>query len=254
MAYKRHYIGDFERCRKDHPSWPVVHSEGDSWFSYANVIGKLDQVGGSQRAWSLLRLEKAGDEIMTIMSGGQRSKLRKRLLRWKLDALLFSAGGNDIVGPDLLPLLRPFQWGMSPQDVVAFSRYERRVRQIQDCYRELLDMMSDAGQQAKVFANSYDYAIPSNKPVKLLGVKVAGPWMAPYFKQRSIPQAIQQEVIRFLIDAWSMRSMWWLLSPAALVDWFVLKPEILWNPVTGKTRFTQARVGRRRWLGSLSRR
>ena len=206
QPYRRHFIGDFERSRRDHPDWPVVVSEGDSWFSFADVIGQLDDPGDKgnpkfQRHWCLLRLEKAGDEVMTILSGFQRSKLRDYFGRWPLSALLFSAGGNDIIGPDLLPLLRPYQNGMGAHDVIAASRFERRVRQIQDCYRELLDMLNDAGQSAKVFVNSYDYAIPSDRPVKLAGIiKVAGPWMLPYLKERGVPEALRQEVIKLLID------------------------------------------------------
>jgi len=204
--YRRHYIGDFERSRSDHPDWPVVVSEGDSWFSYADVIGRLDDPGDKgnpkfQRPWCLLRLEKAGDEVMTILSGFERSKLRDYFGRWRLDALLFSAGGNDIIGPDLLPLLRPYQQGMEAQDLVSFARFERRTRQIQDCYRELLDMLGDASQPAKVFVNSYDYAIPSDRPVKLAGIiKVAGPWMLPYFRQHNIPPTLRAPVIQLLID------------------------------------------------------
>ncbi len=206
MPYRRPYIGDFERSMKDHPNWPVVVSEGDSWFSYSDVVGKLDdpQDRGDprfQRRWCLLRLEKNGDEILTILSGSQRSKLRSFFGRWKLDALLFSGGGNDIIGPDMLPLLNPYQAGMQAQDVVALPRFERRLRQIQDCYRELADLLADAGQAAKVLVNSYDYATPSNRPVRLLGaVKVAGPWMLPSFEERGVPEALRSDVVRVLID------------------------------------------------------
>jgi lysophospholipase L1-like esterase len=206
MAYKRQYLGDFERSRAEHPDWKVVLSEGDSWFSFADVIGRLDDpqdLGDPkyQRPWCLLRLERAGDEVMTILSGAQRSKLRDYFSRWKIDALLFSGGGNDIIGPDLLPLLRPYHLGMAAQDLVAFSRFERRLRQIQDCYRELLDLLADAPQETTVFVNSYDYVVPSDRPVKLVGiVTVAGPWMLPYFDKRAIPPALQAEVVKILID------------------------------------------------------
>jgi len=204
MTYRRQYIGDFERSRREHPQWPSLLSEGDSWFSFANVIGRLDEVPDHpdhQRAWSLLRLEKAGDEILTILSGAQRSKLRKYFARWNLDALLFSAGGNDIIGPDLLPLLLPYRQGMQAADVINERRFARRVRQIRDCYRELLDMLSDAGQPTSVFANSYDYLTPSDRPVKLFGiVKVTGPWMLPSFAERRIPEALYSAVVRRLID------------------------------------------------------
>lgn len=209
MAYNRYLIRDFEKSRRDHPGWPAVLSEGDSWFSYANAVGELDDPHDTaqpeyQRSWSLLRLEKNGDEALTILAGGQRALLRKTFSRWQLDAVLFSAGGNDIIGPDLLGLLRPFAIGMTARDVVQFSRFERRLRQIQDCYRELLDLLIDAGQSTRVFVNSYDYIEPSDEGATLFGlVKVAGPWVKPSLVERGIPPNLWPGIMRLLIDAFA---------------------------------------------------
>lgn len=210
MAYRRQYIGDFRRSQREHPSWPVVISEGDSWFSYSDMIGRLDDPRGTakpadQRRWSLLRLEKAGDEVLTILSGSQRSRLRDLLERWKLDALLFSGGGNDIIGPDLPPLLRDWAPGMTAEDAVARSRFERRLRQIADCYRELLDLMADAGQTARIFVNSYDYVGTNEKPARILfgRIRIAGPWLKPAFDARGIPGAERPAIVRLLIDAFA---------------------------------------------------
>jgi|CXWL01.1.fsa_nt_gi lysophospholipase L1-like esterase len=202
--YRRQLIKDFDAAQKQHKDWPVVVSEGDSWFSYADVTGRLDEVPGQpngQRAWALLRLESGGAEIMNILSGSQRALLRKTFERWPLDALLFSAGGNDIIGPDLLPLLRPYVDGMTAADLVANGRFERRLGQIQDCYRELLDLLSDAGQTAKVFVNSYDYLVPSDQGVELLGIfKVLGPWLLPSLEAKHVPQALHADVVHLLMD------------------------------------------------------
>lgn len=209
MPYRRHFIGDFERSIREHPSWPVVLSEGDSWFSYSDVIGRLDDPSAqgnakAQRAWALLRLEKAGDEVLTILSGAQRSRLRVYLKRWKVDALLFSGGGNDIIGADFHPLLRPWSAGAEAKDLIAFSRFERRLQQIADCYRELLDLLSDAGQTTKVFVNSYDYVIPSKKGAVYVGpFKVAGPWLQPALDERKVPKSLWADVVKLLIDAFA---------------------------------------------------
>lgn len=209
MPYRRGYLGDFAKSQKEHPAWPVAMSEGDSWFSFADVIGRLDDPQGTgkpvdQRPWALLRLEHAGDEILTILSGAQRSKLRDYLGRWPLAALLFSGGGNDIIGADLHPLLRDYSPGAPVQDLVAFSRFERRLRQIQDCYRELLDLLSDAEQSARVFVNSYDYVAPSKKGGAYVGpFKVSGPWLEPALDSRKIPKALWPDVVKLLIDAFA---------------------------------------------------
>jgi hypothetical protein len=209
MPYRRPYIGDFVKAQDEHPAWPVVIAEGDSWFSYSDVIGQLDDpkntgVPKDQRAWALLRLEKAGDEVLAILSGAQRSRLREYFGRWKLDALLFSGGGNDIIGPDLLPLLRDCAADAPAPERIQFSRFERRLRQIQDCYRELLDVLADAGQGCKVFVNSYDYIVPSDDGAELFGVvKISGPWVKPHLEAKNVPESQYGEVIRILIDAFA---------------------------------------------------
>jgi len=206
MPYRRQYLGDFARSQREHPHWPVVMSEGDSWFSFADVIGQLDDprdLGDPrfQREWCLLRLEKAGDEVLTILSGAQRAKLRGFFGRWRLDALLFSGGGNDLIGADLEPLLVDYVPGATARELVAGERFARRLRQIQDCYRELLALLADAQQPATVFVNSYDYVVPSQKGAVYVGpFKIAGPWLEPALAARGIPQAMWRVVIELLID------------------------------------------------------
>ena len=108
MAYRRSWQRDFDRSIRENPDWPVVVSQGDSWFSYPhekNVIDCLDEPrtgrdepdgkgkSASQRDWSLLRLERTQDEILGVMTGGERAFLNEILHRYEVDALLFSAGG-----------------------------------------------------------------------------------------------------------------------------------------------------------------
>jgi lysophospholipase L1-like esterase len=204
MQYNRRSLTAFDLSRKNHPGWPVLVSEGDSWFSYSRVTQFLDEdkrTPNGQRQWCFLRLEKNGDEILTILSGGQKQLLREVFKRSPIDALLFSGGGNDIIGADLLPLLKPYVQGAGPADLIDHRRFDRRIRQIRDCYLELIDLVQDSGQHTRLFVNSYDYVVPSNKPVRLLGlVKVAGPWMIGHFKERNIPVALRAPIIRILID------------------------------------------------------
>lgn len=207
MAYDRILESDFFKAQQQHPTWPVVISEGDSWFSHGDVIGRLDDpqdtAPANQRKWSLYRLEQGGAEIMTILSGSQRSVLRKVFERYQnLDALLFSGGGNDVIGPDLLPLLNKYSAGMTAEQCVNTARFERRLRQIMDCYRELFDMLTDARNKAKVFVNSYDYMRASGEGVTIFGLfKVAGPWIAPYMHERGIesPQ-LRAAIVRYMVD------------------------------------------------------
>ncbi len=217
MAYRRSWQRDFDRSIREHPDWPVVLSQGDSWFSYPhekNVIDFLDEPvpgrGGrgekgeapSQRDWSLLRLESTRDEILAVMTGGERAFLNELLHRYEVDALLFSAGGNDLLGPDLGALLQPCRAGMAAADALVEKRLTRRLQQIEDCYRELIDMVLDDGADLRVLVNSYDLPVPSCEEARLLGGRSPGPWLRPAFAAKGYPAGspLEREIPRLLLD------------------------------------------------------
>ena len=217
MAYRRSWQRDFDRSIRENPDWPVVVSQGDSWFSYPhekNVIDFLDEPrpgnersGGkgkdaSQRDWSLLRLERTQDEILGVMTGGERAFLNELLHRYEIDALLFSAGGNDLLGPDLGALLQPYRSGVPAEAAVVERRLSRRLHQIEDCYRELIDMVLDDGADLKVLVNSYDLPQPSCEEARLLGGRSPGPWLRPALAAKGYPAGspLEREIPRLLLD------------------------------------------------------
>src|SRR5688500_11685314 len=96
---QRQLLQFFVQSIRDYPGYPVVISEGDSWFSFpvhANLIDHLDDMVG--RRMSLLRLERSGDELLSMTTDSKLATLRGYLQRYKPHALLFRGGGNDIVG------------------------------------------------------------------------------------------------------------------------------------------------------------
>ncbi len=217
MAYRRSWQRDFDRSIRENPEWSVVVSQGDSWFSYPhekNVVDFLDDPlpgrdapdkkgkAASQRDWSLLRLERTQDEVLGVMTGGERAFLNEILHRYEVDALLFSAGGNDLLGPDLPALLQPFRLGLPAADALVEKRLARRLRQIEDCYRELIDMVLDDGADLRVLVNSYDLPVPSCEEARLLGGRSPGPWLRPAFAAKGYPagSALEREVPRILLD------------------------------------------------------
>lgn len=212
MAYNRLYRGDFQRARQQHPDWPSVVSEGDSWFSYelrGNVIDRLDDpldsAPNNQQRWALLRLEQSGDEIVEILSGGQRAYLRQEVFETfeGIDALLFSAGGNDIIGPDLLPLLREFEPGDLPvEDRVHRDRLDRRLGQIESLLLELIDLGAETQPDMEIYMHGYDVPERLGEPARLVKFRVAGPWILPHFVTRGYrdhPELIR-EILSYLID------------------------------------------------------
>lgn len=199
---KRLLIKYFHKSIKDHPDWPVLISEGDSWFSYPlrpNIINVLDT--RAQRRISLLRLERSGEELLTILSGKQKDKLRRQLKRYPVQALLLSGGGNDIVGPNLLPLLREKEPpSRSWEWCINKVRVKRRLRQLELAYQELIDIRDDVNRNCVIYTHGYDHAIPTGKGVKIGPIR-RGPWLKPNLDRRKITDpGDQRKVIRWLID------------------------------------------------------
>jgi lysophospholipase L1-like esterase len=195
------------------PQWPVVVSEGDSWFDYPfhrSVVTWLDDPRDTadeaqSTPWSLFRLEHSGDEVVSMLTGGQRLQLRDAFDRYPVSALLFSGGGNDIAGPELLPLLNPCQPGFKAADCLNQTRLDRRLGQIKAAYLDLIDLVASSASAKRapvhIYAHGYDYAPPSPRGVRILDLIQIGPWMLPYLLQCGIMDpALQMDVVRLLID------------------------------------------------------
>lgn len=198
---RRYLLKFFVPSIKKNPTWPVIISEGDSWFSFPghdNIIDNLDKMANGKI--SLLRLEDNGDELLSIMTGKQKLKLRKYLGRFPVDALLLSGGGNDLVGADLLSLLKEKKAAMSWLDSIDQPRAMLRIGRLRDAFSELIQIRDDQRPACKIYIHGYDYAIPTGKPATYWGIKF-GPWLKPHLDERLITDPEdQKKVIAWLMD------------------------------------------------------
>lgn len=197
---KRKLLKFFEPSIKQHPDWPVIVSEGDSWFSFPihfNVIDHLDEM--ARHRFSLLRLEEDGETALRIVGGRQKAQLAAYLKRYPVNALLFSGGGNDIVGQDLLPLLKQRQPGMSWRECINDETTGARFDRIRSAYLDIIHLRDENRPGCKIYLHGYDFAIPSGKGAVMWGIK-AGPWMKPYLEAKGIKVAEdQRKIIHHLI-------------------------------------------------------
>lgn len=198
---KRKLLQFFVPSIRDHPDWPVIISEGDSWFSFPlhkNTVDFLDDI--ARRKISLLRLEKNGDEALRIVGGKQKKKLRTYLKRYPVDALLFSGGGNEIVGDELIDLLFQKTSGMDWEDCIDKDAVRDRMAAIRGAYRTLIALRDEVLPDCRFYMHGYDYAIPDGRPVRMWGFK-RGPWMKPSFDEKGISDPRDaRRIIRWLID------------------------------------------------------
>lgn len=187
--------------------------EGDSWFSFpkwlrTNVLQELRDINDGKAAF--LNFADTGDDARGMMSGKQYDELLMLLEErrqdgtgeLRFDGILFSGGGNDIVGPGLLPLLKRYQDGMTEQDCLHQARFDSRLRQIEAAYEELIILRDDYLTDVPIFVHTYDYLQPTGK-----GVLTAGPWLLDYLEAKKYEKRIRKELhaplVRLLVDGFS---------------------------------------------------
>ncbi len=198
------------------PDRPTVVAEGDSWFAYpapnlflgddrSNVINWLARAANL----NLLQLSSNGDEAVQMLSGPAKHRLIKVLQRFSVDFLLFSGGGNDLVGAhDLQFLLRDGQDTESDEalDYLQPERLGRRLDAIEIAYLDLIDYCRTFSRNPgiRIITHCYDYALPSSDGASFLGglLRPDGgrSWMQPTLLQRRIPERHHASIARHLID------------------------------------------------------
>jgi len=193
-------INKFRKQVKKYPDVKRVLTEGDSWFHLpigTNIVDHIEDL----TKYNILRTESSGDEILQIMSGKQKVRIRKYLSEYKFDALLFSAGGNDIVGADMEELLR-VPAGSKDDYFLIKERVENRMKIIKCIYKELIAIRDDLSPYTTIVVDCYDYIVPSGVPTRLFNyIRVAGPWIKPMLEAHNCTDPdVQKLIVKNLID------------------------------------------------------
>lgn len=216
-------LNDFARMREWFPDRVNILSEGDSWFAYPKkwiVAGKPANLIDHITRWTrwkanFLSLASNGDEAVDMVSGRQKHQLIK-LFRWHetgsregkgykpIHVLLFSGGGNDLVGEnDFERFLLPYVEGATASECVDVDRLKRKARQIGYAYEELADIRDHYSPQTIIITHTYDYPYPTGERPLVLGglIKHKG-WMKRYMENSAIniPEPLQADVIKIFMN------------------------------------------------------
>src|SRR5262249_35008760 len=133
----------------DGSAQPHILAEGDSWFAYprkwillgkpSNIILQLVKLGG----YRIRSLAANGDEAVEMLAGNERERLVDTLAADFYDAVLFSGGGNDIVGKyNIDYLVDAKSTGASGAALIDLARFDRRLDEVRTAYLDLLDLIA----------------------------------------------------------------------------------------------------------------
>lgn len=237
------------------PERVSIVSEGDSWFAYpkkwlfagkpANLVAHLSS--STKKKANFYDMASNGAEAVDMISGKQKHQLVD-ILRWHtyaydrkpVDLVLFSGGGNDIVGQnDFERFLKPYKDTYTTgEQCVNLARLKRKVKQIGLAYQELLDIRDHYSPNTIVMTHTYDYPYPSLTGGQFLGglIKTKA-WMKRFMDapEAAIPESLQADVIKVFMDTLGDE----LLSVAARRKGFIVVD----------TRGTLA--GKKEWLNEI---
>lgn len=165
---------------------------GDSWFDYpvpsqghlpTDVIVSLEHLIDLDPA--PLKLAHYGDATTTLLGTSKRDRLVSTLQdkdHGPFDAILFSGGGNDLVGDafrfwlnDAASVARVADLAVNEAALTDILSIVRRA------YLDLIDVRNQYAPNAYLFFHQYDFATPTNRSVC---DGLVGPWLHPSFVDR----------------------------------------------------------------------
>jgi hypothetical protein len=156
-----------------------ILAEGDSWFEYPlppgrgdGVIYQLEKLLG----YPIANMAHHGLEVEQMLGLSTRQEIIRRLTdsRVNFDALLFSGGGNDIVGDQFCIWLRDSPPVVPPGQMLDTNAVSAALAILEAEYRELIDIRNEYSQDTVIFVHGYDFPKISGR-----GVCGAGPWLKP---------------------------------------------------------------------------
>jgi hypothetical protein len=180
-----------------------ILAEGDSWFDYpvpffgGGIIPRLEHRLGVP----ILNLAKAGDEVRYMLGVEERAVLVESLTNgspaggpW--DVLLFSGGGNDIVGNPMALWVDDWNPAVPPVGHIKKPRFDAALELVRAGYEDLIALRDQLSPHTMLVFQGYDFALPDGR-----GICGFGPWLKPTFDLRKFPTlAAGQAVVKVMLQ------------------------------------------------------
>ena len=176
------------KIRKGYKKIKIV-SEGDSWFQYPCTLRDIiDKIKGN---YAVLSLGAAGDTMSKML---EKSEYMDHLEKEKAHVLLFSGGGNDVLGNGRVELLlHEYHPERKPEDYPN-QNFDEVIEYLKREYLSLINQVSGISHRVDVFIHGYDYVLPNNgkylgKPMASIGI---------------VDPELQKAIVRVLIDKFNL--------------------------------------------------
>ena len=178
----------------------TIFAEGDSWFKYPLGHAVIDQLQGLINT-PIANFAWPGAETRQLLALKERKEVEKRLRDGpepgkKWDVLLFSGGGDDIVGDQMVLFLNRGGYDPAHPERVLNGRFDEILDLVMGAYQDLIALRDSLSPQTLIVAHVYDYAWATGK-----GVCGVGPWLRPPLDYARVPQGVDQHnVVMAMLD------------------------------------------------------
>lgn len=190
-----------------------IVAEGDSWFDYPFVLDTIDWL--REMGYFIHKNAVAMDTLENMVYGTDYKIIHKlkgvknfgprdlqetmtSIRKHKPRFVLFSGGGNDIVGKDLSQYL--FHKHLT-DDVFREDLFRKNIEKfIKPAIKQFCDYVWKVDANIDIMMDGYDYAKPNGKAY----AKIIGPWLLPTFGAKAITDRTEQDaIIKKLIDGFN---------------------------------------------------
>ena len=167
-------------------------ADGDSWYDYplpsqghlpTDVIVSLTELLNLDP--QPLKLAHYGDATTTLLGAKKRELLVSTLrdpAHTPFDAILFSGGGNDLVGDAFRFWLKEAaSVGKDFTKAVNDDALQDILDIVRRAYTDLIEVRNQYADGCYIVFHQYDFATPTNMSVCN---GLVGPWLQPSFKDR----------------------------------------------------------------------
>lgn len=202
-----------------YPFQRLVYAEGDSWFDKFTPLplsgmNLLDALRVPAFA-GLVDVSHIGDVASDMVSGWQHRQTKAMFKLFDFDAILLSAGGNDLKNlfADLYHDLGQRRAGLTTQSssrlldqMQAGTLVEDPFDKVMANIRRFIALRDNAGsartRAAPLVLHGYDYLQPRPAPAQVFaGSKLgAGPWLHPALTEAGMSDAAMLAATRQVID------------------------------------------------------
>ncbi len=179
---------------------PVIFAEGDSWFDFPPGVDIIDHlVQGHGHA--ITRFSKHGDTLDNMVFGvddgrPQIEDFLQEATQRQPRIVLFSAGGNDVLGEELLRYLNHSASGLPLlRDAVADYLIHTAFH---NAFGTFIDRVRAVSPGAHFIIHGYAEPFPTGTKTHCGPLPVAGPWIKPQLDKMKIAAQVGTPLVHNL--------------------------------------------------------